>query len=83
MRPSFSIKEVDDRHTTSERLKKDLSGRLSLCEKDISITWEIEINRKDNRYAESIVEHFPQRFLNKLVTALNAFEIFNLRVFSN
>ena len=65
-----------------KRLKKNLYGRLSLCEKDISITEEMEIKRKTNRYAESIVENIAQRFPHKSVTLLNAFEIFNLELFS-
>ena len=58
-----------------------MSGRFSLCGKDRSITEEMEINRKTNRYAESIIENIAQIFTNKTVTVLNAFEIFNLQLF--
>ena len=54
--------------------------RLSLCEKDISITEEIGINRKTNKYAESVVKNISQRFPHKSVTVLNAFNIFNLEL---
>ena len=77
----FNIKEVDDKQTPSKSFKKDLSSRLSLCEKDISITEEMEINRKSNWYAESLVENIAQRFPHASATVLNKFEIFNLELF--
>ena len=46
----------------------------------ISVTEEIEINRKTNRYAESIVQNIAQKLPNESVTVLNAFEIFNLEL---
>ena len=52
---------------------------MSLCEKDISITEEMEINRKTN--AESLVENIAQRFPSESVTVLNALQIFNLKLF--
>lgn len=52
--------------------------RLSLCEKDIPVTEEKEIDRKTN--AESIVKNISQRFPHKSVTVLNAFNIFNLEL---
>lgn len=61
-RALFNVKEVDDEQTPSKSFKKYLSSRLSLCEKDISITEEMEINRKTNRYAESLVENIAKRF---------------------
>ena len=46
----------------------------------ISVTEEKEINRKTNRYAESIVQNIAQKLPNESVTVLNAFEIFNLEL---
>lgn len=54
--------------------------QLSLCEKDISVTEEKEIDKKTNKYAESIVKNISQRFPHKSVTVLNAFNIFNLEL---
>lgn len=54
--------------------------RLSLCEKDIPVTEEKEIDRKTNKYAESVVKNISQRFPHKSVTVLNAFNIFNLEL---
>ena len=65
---------------TLERPRNDLSRRFSLCGKNISITEEKEISRKTNRYAESMIENITQRFPNKSITVLNAFEILNLEL---
>lgn len=54
--------------------------QLSLCEKDISVTEEKEIDKKTNKYAESIVKNISQQFPHKSVTVLNAFNIFNLEL---
>ena len=39
------------------------------------------LKKKQNRYAESIVENIGQRFLNESIFVLNAFKIFNLELF--
>ena len=57
LRALFNLRKVNDGHTLLESLKKDLFGRLPLCQKDISIREETEINRKTNRYGESTVDN--------------------------
>ena len=54
--------------------------RLSLYEKDIPVTKEKEIDRKTNKYTESLVKNISQQFPHKSVTVLNAFKIFNLEL---
>ena len=57
----FIIKEVDDKHAPLESIKKIcLEGYL--CVRKISITEEMEITRKTNKYAESTVKILHKDF---------------------
>ena len=69
-------------NTHHQRTSKMTCHGGCLCVRKIiiSITEEIEINSKTNRYAKSIVENIAQRFPNESVTFLNAFEIFNFEL---